>query len=98
MEKTRRYEFEGVVLDIPLRYDQRSRIYIEEYPDFVQHPVYTPEGCPVMFIGEDACSHAQAADGERCSECGTCVFFRPAGPHTWIGVCGHRERRNRQVK
>ena len=51
MEKYRRYEFEGIELEIPLRYDAFSRMYIEEYPDFAQNPVYTPEGCPVLFSG-----------------------------------------------
>ena len=39
MEKVRRYEFEGVTLEIPLRYDERSQIYIEEYPDFVSKEI-----------------------------------------------------------
>lgn len=38
-KKSRRYEFEGVVLDIPLRYDSLADMYIEEYPDFVENPV-----------------------------------------------------------
>ena len=96
METTRRYEFEGVVLEIPLHYDERSRMYIEEYPDFVNHPVYTPAGCPVFFSGEDACTLAQAEDGGDCPDCGSCRFFRPAGPHTWFGVCGHQEKRRRE--
>ena len=95
MEKTRRYEFEGVTLEIPLRYDARSRMYLEEYPDFIKDPVYTPEGCPILFAGEDACPHAEAADADECLDCGSCRFFRPAGPHTWIGVCGHKKKRRR---
>lgn len=53
MAETRRYEFEGVVLEIPLRYGPLSRTYIEEYPDFVREPVCTPAACPVLFSGED---------------------------------------------
>lgn len=93
MEKSRHYEFEGVTLDIPLRYDERSHMYIEEYPDFVTHPVYTPQGCPVLFIGEDACSYRKPSEGEDCPDCGSCRFFLPATPHTWIGVCGHEKKR-----
>ena len=95
MEKARRYEFEGVVLEIPLRYDALSRMYIEEYPDFIQNPVYTPEGYPVLFMGEDACPHGQSTDGTACSDCSSCRFYRPAGPSTWIGVCGHEKQRKR---
>lgn len=93
MAETRRYEFEGVVLEIPLRYDPLSRMYIEEYPDFVREPVYTPAGCPVLFSGEDACPCGEASDGGDCPDCGSCRFFRPAGEHTWFGVCGHAARR-----
>lgn len=93
MEKTRHYEFEGVALEIPLRYDELARMYIEVYPDFIQDPVYTPAGCPVLFVGEDACPHAQASDGGSCPDCGACRFFRPAASRTWIGVCGHEKNR-----
>ena len=89
MKKSRSYTFEGVRLEIPLQYDERAGMYLEQYPDFIQNPVYTPAGCRVMFSGEDACSYAEAAEEGSCPDCGSCRFFRPAGPHTWIGVCGH---------
>lgn len=95
MDKTIRYEFEGVSLEIPLHYDQRAQMYLEEYPDFTQTPLYTPAGCPVLFSGEDACSLAEAAQGERCPDCGSCRFFRAAAPHTLLGVCGHEARRRK---
>ena len=92
MEKTRRYDIEGTILEIPLCYDQQARMYIEVYPDFVEKPVYTPAGFPIFFTGEDACAYAEALDGEPCLDCGSCRFYRQA-PHTWIGVCGHEKRR-----
>ena len=95
MEKYRRYEFEGIELEIPLRYDALSHMYIEEYPDFVQNPVYTPEGCPVLFSGEDACSAGRADDGAACSDCGSCRFYRPADERTWIGVCKWEGKRRK---
>ena len=93
MDKTRHYEFEGVTLEIPLHYDPRSDRYLEEYPDFISNPVYTPAGCQVLFAGEDACPYAEADDGGECPDCGSCRYFRLAGAHTWIGVCGHEKRR-----
>ncbi len=96
MEEFRHYEFEGVCLDIPLRYDERSGIYIEEYPDFTENPVWTQEGCPVMFAGEDACPDAVATSPEGCPDCGSCKYYRSAGTHSWIGVCGLAKRRKPQ--
>lgn len=98
MEKTRRYEFEGISLEIPLRYDVRTGQYLEQYPDFIQNPVYTPAGYRVLFSGEDACPEAEAAEGESCPDCGSCRFYHPAGKHTWFGVCKNEQHcaRNRK--
>ena len=92
MEKSRRYELGGLVLDIPLRYDELSHMYIEEYPDFITNPAYTAEGCPVMFTGEDACAYAEADDGRSCADCGDCRFYRQF-PDSLIGVCYHSKKR-----
>ena len=51
MEKTRQYSIEGVLLEIPLRYDEVTGREIEIFPDFIENPVYTPDGCPVLFTG-----------------------------------------------
>ena len=50
MEKTRQYSIEGVLLEIPLRYDEVTGREIEIFPDFIENPVYTPDGCPVLFL------------------------------------------------
>ncbi len=97
MKQTRRYAFEGVLLEIPLRYDERSGLYIEEYPDFVESPVWTPAGHPVMFAGEDACIYGEEAEPGGCPDCGSCKYYRPADTHTWIGVCGHSQRKQTQT-
>ena len=95
MEKTRVYNIEGAVLEIPLRYDEQSGMYIEVYPDFAEQPVYTPEGNPILFTGEDACRYGEAADGAACVDCGSCRFYRQT-PGTWIGVCGREEKRKKR--
>ena len=92
MKKTRRYDIEGAILEIPVYYDVRTEKYMEDYPDFLENPVYTPDGCPILFTGEDACSYGEAADGSPCIDCGSCRFYRQAS-HTWIGVCGHEKNR-----
>ena len=94
MEKTRHYDIEGAILEIPLRYDERAQMYVEVYPDFLEEPVYTPAGYPILFTGEDACPYAEpVVDGEPCTDCGSCRFYRQA-LGAWIGVCGHEKKRH----
>ena len=91
MKKTRRHNIEGAVLDIPLRYDERTGRELEEYPDLISRPVYTPAGERVMLTIEDACPLAELrADGMR--DCGSCLYYRQV-PGTLLGVCGHEKRR-----
>ena len=44
--KHKRYDVEGAVLDIPLQWNDRAGKFLEQYPDFEETPVYTPEGFP----------------------------------------------------
>ena len=85
MAKTRRHEIEGAVLDVPLRYDQRTGRELEEYPDLQAHPVYTPAGERVMLTVEDACPHADLQPGV-CQDCGACRLYRQIDG-TFLGVC-----------
>ena len=95
MGKTRQYNIEGVLLKIPLRYDELTGRDIEIFPDFIENPVYTPEGRPVLFTGEDACKYGETPDGARCIDCGSCRFYRQM-PDALIGVCGHEQKRRGQ--
>ncbi len=97
-KKTRRYEFEGVILYIPLYYDKNADMYIEEYPDFIENPVWTRDGHPVMFCGEDACSHSEWDEPGRCMDCGSCRHYTPVSPHTLMGVCRHAKRRRGDIR
>lgn len=93
MEKTKKYSVEGMSLTIPLRYDKMSGKYIEVYPDFVENPVYTPEGYPIMLTIEDACECGEKRNAkEPPVDCGSCRFYRQL-PNTLIGVCGHEKRK-----
>ncbi len=98
MEQCHYYEFEGLTLDIPLLLDEVSGQYLEEYPDFVANPVHTPAGHPVMFAGEDACALAEEATPGGCPDCGSCLHYRPAGEHTWFGICRHPRNRRLSQK
>jgi len=97
MITSRHYEFEGVTIDVPMHYDEKTKKYIEDFPDFAENLLYTPEGCPVMFSGEDACELAEEAEPGGCPSCACCKFYRPAGPHTLIGVCSHGKFRKKQA-
>ena len=92
MKRTRRHDIEGAVLDVPLRYDAKARMDIEEYPDLMEHPLYTPAGERVMLTIEDACDLGKTADGVKCIDCGSCIYYRQA-PDSRLGVCGHAKHR-----
>ena len=55
MKRTRQHNIEGAILHIPLRYDPQAGMEIEEYPDLMERPLYTPAGERVMLTIEDAC-------------------------------------------
>ena len=76
MEKTNRYNMEGVVLEIPLRWDEYSPKFVEDYSYFIKHPVCTPEGRPIFLTIEDACPYAEMVDDDPASiDCGSCIHF-----------------------
>ena len=59
MSKVNRYEYEGKVIEIPLRWDEHSKKEIEDFfIDTATTEIYTPEGRPILLTIEDACPHA----------------------------------------
>ena len=89
MEKVNRYEWDGEVLEIPLRWDERTQSYVEDYEGYYNGPVYTPAGRPVLLTIEDACPQADLEEGGV--DCGACRHFRPV-PGTLLGVCRNEKR------
>ena len=94
MERTRYHEIEGTILEIPLIYDQRSGQWIEEYPDFLEQPVYTPAGERILLTIEDACPHGRLRP-DGMGDCGSCMYYRQV-PGTLLGVCGNDSLRVRE--
>lgn len=91
MDKTVRFDIEGTVIELPLKYDERSGKYLEDYGKVIDNPVRTPEGRPILFTFDDACADADMVDGEETSvECSTCRYFRHT-PGSLLGVC-HKMR------
>ncbi len=90
MQDKRRYEFDGIAIDIPIHFDERSKIYIEDYPDFIENPIWTGSGYRVLFSGTDACKYVE----KHISDCGSCEYFERAAEHTWFGYCKNEKNKN----
>ena len=99
MSKVNRYEYEGKVIEIPLRWDEHSKKEIEDYNLFIeQSPIYTPEGRPILLTIEDACPHAVMVDDDPASiDCGSCIYFRQPA-ESILGVCHNEKMRCVSVK
>ena len=95
MSKINRYEYEGKVIEIPLRWDEHSKKEIEDYSLFIeQSPIYTPEGRPILLTIEDACPHAVMVDDDPASiDCGSCIYFRQPA-ESILGVCHNEKMRS----
>ncbi len=87
MSEKRIYELEGLVMEIPVHFDERANIYIEDYPDFIEKPIWTPKGHRVLFSGMDACALSEELTPGGCPDCGSCKYFCRAGENTWFGYC-----------
>lgn len=98
MKKGKLYDIDGVLLTIPLRYDEISGKYMEVYPDLIQNPVYTPKGRPIMLTIEDACEHGEQENENKLPiDCGSCRFYRQI-KNTLIGVCECEKKRKNIVE
>lgn len=94
MDKTVRFEIEGTIIELPLKYDEPSQKYLEDYRDIIENPVCTPEGRPILLTIGDACSYAEMIDDEPTSvECSTCRYYRHT-PGTLLGVCHNEKMRS----
>lgn len=93
MKRVNRYELDGEILEIPLRWDERIQNYIEDYEDYYDGPVYTPAGHPILLTIEDACPHAEMVDDDPASiDCGSCRHYHQF-PGSLLGVCNHPAQR-----
>ena len=97
MEKRRQYEIDGLILDLPLRWDEATQQIIQDYSPVIDHPLCTPEGRPILLTLEDACPEGEWREGAAVEnpagmDCGACRHFRPV-PGTLLGVCRNENRR-----
>ena len=96
MRRTKRFEIEGAVLEVPLFCDKLSKMDIPRYPDLLRYPVFTPAGDRVMLTIEDACSHADLQPGIY-RDCGSCKHFKQADG-MMLGVCHNPAMRRQEWK
>ncbi len=87
MQKTRRYLIDGLVIDIPIRFDEPTGFFIESYPNFKDAPIYTPNGHHLTVAVMDACDLAKPMAEGACTDCSDCSYFQRAGERTLFGVC-----------
>ncbi len=90
MNEKRIYEIDGMMIEIPIHFDERAKIIIEDYPDFIEAPLWTPRGYRVLFSGTDACYFAQELTSGGCPDCGSCKYFQRAAENTWFGYCKNK--------
>lgn len=96
MEKVNRYEWDGEVFEIPLRWDERTQSYVEDYEDYYDGPAYTPAGRSVLLTIEDACPEAEMVDDDPASiDCGSCRHYHQF-PGSLLGVCNNEKRRKKR--
>lgn len=94
MDKVNRYEFEGEVIEVPVRWDDNLQREAEDYTDYCKQPGHTPSGRPILFTFDDACAYAEMVDNEPTSvECSTCRYFRHT-PGSLLGVCHNEKMRS----
>ena len=100
MEKRRQYEIDGLILDLPLRWDEATQQIIQDYSPVIDHPLCTPEGRPILLTLEDACPEGEWREGAAVEnpagmDCGACRHFRPV-PGTLLGVCQNEKRKKKR--
>lgn len=94
MEQIRQYEVQGEMVEIPLRWDERTQMYVEDYNKVIECPLHTPSGCPVLLTIEDACPYASMVDdGPASIDCGSCLHYHQF-PGSLLGVCDNEKRRS----
>ena len=89
------YDLDGMLLKVPVHYDERTGKYLEVYPDFQAEPIYTIGGYRCTAAVEDACSFGVT---EGFLDCGSCVYYGKAKEGDLIGICKCREMMRKDME
>ena len=94
MDKTVRFDIEGTIIELPMKFDERSQKYLEDYREVIENPVRTPAGRPILFTFDDACAYAEMVDNDPASiDCGSCRHYHQF-PGSLLGVCRNEKMRS----
>lgn len=93
-EQIRRYEILGETVGIPLRWNQRTPTYVEDYNKVIEPSLHTPSGRPVLLTIGDVCPCAcMVDDGPAGIDCGPCLHCHQF-PGSLLGACDNEKRRS----
>lgn len=93
MEKVKRHEFEGEVIEVPVYWDDHLQREAESYEGYYNGPVYTTAVRPILLTIEDACPQAEMVDNDPASiDCGSCRHYHQF-PGSLLGVCNNEQRK-----
>ncbi len=87
--KWREYTLDGDCIRVKSEFDETSGIWIEEYIDFENPPIYSPLGRPWKCVTNTGCPYADPA----YNDCGTCPWLIKERAEDLIGICSHQQLR-----
>lgn len=82
-ERLKTFDVAGDRLQVPYRYDEQAALWLGQFPDFEEHPRYTPEGRPWKSVVTAGCPYATGA----YDDCGSCTYLVKGDAQDIIGVC-----------
>lgn len=82
-KEKRVFTLDGDTVSVHKVYDEDIGQYIFDYPDFDEHPRFTPGGRRWVNVMKDDCPYACGEFGD----CGSCRFFRCEHPGDLVGIC-----------
>ncbi len=83
---TRTYALEGDNLEIEFRFDEFSKRFLGDYPDFEDSVRYTPRGSPWVNVTSTGCPYAEGED----DDCGGCRYLKKEEEKDLIGICTNK--------
>ena len=96
---TKTFCLDGDQCQVIFVYDPMCGKYFGEYPDFEETPRYTPGGHPWVTAMQEGCRYSvnRYAEGRRCMDCGSCLYYQQEQEGDLIGICIHSQQRDGNV-